>query len=248
VFVRLSPVLGYGRRTTLDYFISLLHIFPVPAAKQIGDELRPGLSIYGPAPCQAPCLEFIDIHDHSFNVRPRCSHLCLCILGCDEPLGVGLLDRVFVGRDFPQCVPLLRQVPGNADGLFFEPALRLAPGGLLCRFLSILLFDRYDYIRLIFAEPLALQMRNELWKGKLPWLLPMVRKFSELLWVQAELARHLDMGMREVKTLPCIDPDLQVTRNSDFGHLRLPPASPSPVCVDPLCAAWFWMRQREIQD
>src|SRR5437762_2844650 len=83
------------------------------------------------------------------------------------------------------------------------------------------LFDRDDHIRTLFPEPLVIQALDELRKGELPWFLPVVGKLPEPLWVHAEFARHLDMRVREVETLPRIDPDLQVARNPVLGHFPL---------------------------
>lgn len=85
-------------------------------------------------------------------------------------------------------------------------------------------------------------MRAELGKGKFPRFLLTVGKLSELPWIQAELSRHLDVGMREVKPLSGVRPDLQVAWDPAFPHVRLPPTCPSAVRVASVTASELVLR------
>src|SRR5260370_1649247 len=60
-----------------------------------------------------------------------------------------------------------------------------------------LLVDRRDTLGPLPAESLAVQVLNELGKRLLPGLLMVVVELAELPGVQAELTRHLNLGMRQ---------------------------------------------------
>ena len=168
------------------------------------------------------------MNDYFLDLDSRCGRLSLCVLGVDEPFSVCVLERVFVCRYLSQFVPMLFQVPCDDGRLLLHAAFRLAPGSLFRCCPPGALFDRDDDIRTLFPEPRVIQALDELRKRELPWFLPVVGKLPEPLWVHAEFARHLDMRVREVETLPRIDPDLQVARNPVLGHFPLSPMGRSP--------------------
>src|SRR5881396_3325741 len=141
------------------------------------------------------------MNDYCLDVDSRCGRLSLFVLAVGEPFSVCMLERVFVCRYLSQFVPMLFQVPCDDGRLLLHAAFRLAPGSLFRCCPPGALFDRDDDIRTLFPEP---------------------------LWVHAEFARHLDMRVREVETLPRIDPDLQVARNPVLGHFPLSPMGRSP--------------------
>jgi|SRR6266571_7184686 len=72
--------------------------------------------------------------------------------------------------------------------------------GLGLRELPRLLIDRRHDFGPLAAESLAVQALNELGKRLLPWFLAVVAELAELAelpGVQAELTRHLNLGMRQ---------------------------------------------------
>ena len=70
------------------------------------------------------------------------------------------------------------------------------------------LLDRPDVVWPRLAEPLEIKLFDELGKGHFPRFLMMVRLLTEFLRIQAQLSCHLNVGMGEVKSIACIDPDL----------------------------------------
>ena len=72
------------------------------------------------------------------------------------------------------------------------------------------LLDRPDVVRSPLAETFEIELFDELRKRRFPRLLTMVRLLTEFLRIQAQLSCHLNMGMGEVKSIACIDPDLML--------------------------------------
>src|SRR5437899_9800788 len=81
--------------------------------------------------------------------------------------------------------------------------------GLGLRELPRLLLDRRHDVGPLAAESLAVQALNELGKRLLPGFLAVV---AELPGVQAELTRHLNLGMRQPVPSAGVLPGLQVRR------------------------------------
>src|SRR2546421_459126 len=80
--------------------------------------------------------------------------------------------------------------------------------GLGLRELPRLLLDRRHHFGPVAAEPLAVQVLNELGKWLLPGLLTVVVELAELPGVQAELTRHLNLCMRQPVPLAGVYPGL----------------------------------------
>ena len=97
-----------------------------------------------------------------------------------------------------------------------------------------LLLDRRDNLGPLPAESLGVQVLNELGKRLLPGLLTVVVELAELPGVQAELTRHLNMGMRQPVPSARVCPDLQLRREDRCGQ---EPASEKvlPGCLESLC-------------
>ena len=93
-------------------------------------------------------------------------------------------------------------------------AARLKPACFAFRLLSLLvsddLLDRSDLARTLLAETFKIELFDELRKGHFPRPLMMVHLLTEFLRIQAQLPCHLNVGMGEVKSLACIDPDLML--------------------------------------
>ena len=70
------------------------------------------------------------------------------------------------------------------------------------------LLDRPDVLRPLLAEPLEIELFDELGKRRLPRLLSMVRLLPEFLRIHPQFPCHLDVGMGEVKPLASVNPDL----------------------------------------
>src|SRR3989442_310103 len=79
-------------------------------------------------------------------------------------------------------------------------------------------FDRHDDIRTALAEALEVQALDELREGRLPGFLLVVVELAELLRVQAELARHLHVGVGEAMPPARVDPDLKPLGHPPPGH------------------------------
>src|SRR5215468_4686678 len=93
---------------------------------------------------------------------------------------------------------------------------RLAGGvpGLLG---SRAILDRHHALGPLPAEPLPVQVLDELRQRRLPRLLIMVVELAELPRVHPELARHLHLRVRQPEPLPRLDPVLQVLRQLPLG-------------------------------
>jgi hypothetical protein len=85
-------------------------------------------------------------------------------------------------------------------------------------YLDLFLNGHYDRWT-VSSEPLAIQALDKLRQGHFPGLLLMVIDLAELLRVEAELARHLDLRVGQVEFLPCIHPNLQMIGKTFSGHL-----------------------------
>ena len=70
------------------------------------------------------------------------------------------------------------------------------------------LLDRPDMVWPLFAEPFEVELFDELGKGRFPRLLMVVCLLAKFLRIHPQFPCHLNMGMREVKPIACIDPDL----------------------------------------
>jgi len=88
---------------------------------------------------------------------------------------------------------------------------RFASGPVL-RELPRLLLDWRHHSGPVAAESLAVQVLDELGKRLLPGLLAVVVELAELPGVQAELTRHLNLGMREPVPSARVFPGLQLRR------------------------------------
>jgi len=75
-----------------------------------------------------------------------------------------------------------------------------------------LLLDRRHHFGPVAAEPLAVQVLDELGKRLLPRFLAVVVELAELPGVQAKLTRHLNLGMREPVPSARVFPGLQLRR------------------------------------
>ena len=93
-------------------------------------------------------------------------------------------------------------------------AARLKPSCFAFRLFSLLvsddLLDRSDVARPLLAETFEIKSFDEFRKGHFPRLLMMIRLLTEFLRIQAQLPCHLNVGMGEVKSIACIDPDLMI--------------------------------------
>jgi len=93
-------------------------------------------------------------------------------------------------------------------------ATRLKPSCFAFRLFSLLvsddLLDRPDVVRPLLAKTFEIELFDELRKRRFPPLLTMVRLLTEFLRIQAQLPCHLNVGMGEVKSIACIDPDLML--------------------------------------
>ena len=70
------------------------------------------------------------------------------------------------------------------------------------------LLDRPDVVWPLLAEPLEIELFDELGKGRLPQLLLTVCLLTEFLRIHPQFPCHLNMGMGEVKPFAGINPDL----------------------------------------
>jgi len=61
----------------------------------------------------------------------------------------------------------------------------------------------------VLAEALAVQVLDERRQRRLPGFLTVVVELAELVGVHTQLARHLDLYVREMMTLARVDPGLQ---------------------------------------
>lgn len=66
------------------------------------------------------------------------------------------------------------------------------------------------------AEPLEVEVLDELRQWRFPRFLPVVGDLAELAWVQAEFAGHLHLRVREVVPLARLSPGLCLG-GRDFG-------------------------------
>jgi hypothetical protein len=90
---------------------------------------------------------------------------------------------------------------------------------LLTRCVCHHLLDGTDVVRPLLLESFEIQLLNVLRQGNLPGFLPVIGHASELLGIDPELSRHLDMGMGKVEPLSGIDPCLEFGRQvSLIGH------------------------------
>src|SRR6266487_3618399 len=83
------------------------------------------------------------------------------------------------------------------------------------------LIIRHHLCRSLAVEPFLVALRNKLWEGKLPGLLPMGGESAEFLWVQPQLTRHLDMPITQAKPLlgfrPGVETGSGLLHNVSFG-------------------------------
>ena len=75
-------------------------------------------------------------------------------------------------------------------------------------------------VRRILSESLEIDLSNELRQRKLPAFLAVICQSAEFFGVHSELASHLDVRVREAKSLACIDPGFQLVWNTLLGHVR----------------------------
>jgi hypothetical protein len=84
-------------------------------------------------------------------------------------------------------------------------------------------FDRLDLFRLLFTEPLEIDVFDENRQRRFPALLAMIGELSEFLRIHSKLARHLDMHVRQMKPFACLDPGGEMPRNPCFFcHRQFP--------------------------
>src|ERR1700730_5716927 len=75
------------------------------------------------------------------------------------------------------------------------------------------LHEAHDLVRLRLPEPLEIDGLDEARQRRLPRFLAMIVDLAELPRVHSELARHLDMRLREAVSLLRLDPGLEIIRN-----------------------------------
>ena len=95
---------------------------------------------------------------------------------------------------------------------FLFPAFAFLPISLLAFLIFHHLFDRSDVVGSILFETLKIQLLNKLWQWKFPWLLFVVCLATKPLRIHAKLFGHLNVSMRKMKSLPCINPYLALRR------------------------------------
>lgn len=83
------------------------------------------------------------------------------------------------------------------------PPLRL-PG----RLVTDDLLERPDLLRLATLVRLVVALGDELGQRQLQPRIALVGKLAELPGVQPQLARHLQRGVRQTESLPCLEPGL----------------------------------------
>ena len=68
-------------------------------------------------------------------------------------------------------------------------------GPFSCTLFCVLHLDRPNIFRALSAEPLLIQLLDELWQRRLPGFLVVIREAPKILWIHAEFPCHLDLGM-----------------------------------------------------
>lgn len=96
-----------------------------------------------------------------------------------------------------------------------KDSARLSELGLALRFLLLLiqpcaLFDGMNDIWPLFAETLVVKLLDEIRQRQFPGLLAVVVQLTELFRIHAELARHLNLGMRQPVASARLYPGLQM--------------------------------------
>jgi hypothetical protein len=97
-------------------------------------------------------------------------------------------------------------------------APRLAPGRSPSLLQACAVFHRDHHVGAVLTEPLAVEFLDEHRQGQLPRLLVVIVELAELLRVEAQFARHLDLLVREPMALTGVDPDLERFGYSFAGH------------------------------
>jgi hypothetical protein len=82
--------------------------------------------------------------------------------------------------------------------------------------------DRHHGLRLLSAEPLVVEVLEELWQRRLPGLLSVVVELTQFLPVQPDFACHLYVRVRQAVALPRRDPVLDLQKCL-LAHAHGPP-------------------------
>src|SRR5579872_7191028 len=95
--------------------------------------------------------------------------------------------------------------------------LGLALRGLLLLLLAGNPLDGEDDVRALLAEPLEVDVLDELRQGRLPGLLTVVVDLPQFCRIQPKLPRHLHVGVGQVVPLPGLDPGEEARGDATGG-------------------------------
>jgi hypothetical protein len=127
------------------------------------------------------------------------------------------------------CPPGMAHVQHGARPCLSPTSDECGLRSLFCTLLSSLLlfllfafpflrpfFKRYNAFGAGSAKTFEVQLLDELRQRKFPGFLAVIGQFAELLRVQPQFPRHLDLAMREAVTLPSLDPKPKIFHDASI--------------------------------